>query len=352
MTVDRLSTHRTRLFFLPSQFFHWLIVRKVLHGAENPLVVHPPLEVAGDGRRGRALVHHHIGVKTHPPQGVHPVEVLLVGAVPIRQHIDPLAPEVPDLGQLRKSLKKAGQVGVGVVPCEMNGLCPYLIQERHIVRRDEPDVQPLGEVHIGTAGGKLFQQPLMVTAGQQVGVHQLDLFLPTPKLGEVGHMDALRPLLAGHDTEPASVRASPCEEAIGGIGELRVQAVVRAGMLHGIRQVRPRPVAGATADQPVGIGDGDRVLGVGVGEHPALICQVIPPLRPPPLYGIALGFVVGGQFHQAQVRPPVAVHVYKADLQNPTSSQGKRKASARSGRRFPLVSQNFIGRAVLALEPL
>ena len=150
----------------------------------------------------------------------------------------------------------------------------------------------------------------------------------------------------------ASVRASPCEEAIGGIGELRVQAVVRAGMLHGIRQVRPRPVAGATADQPVGIGDGDRVLGVGVGEHPALICQVIPPLRPPPLYGIALGFVVGGQFHQAQVRPPVAVHVYKADLQNPTSSQGKRKASARSGRRFPLVSQNFIGRAVFALEPL
>lgn len=133
----------------------------------------------------------------------------------------------------------------------MNGFCPYLIQERHIVRRDEPDVQPLGEVHIGTA--------------------------------------------------------------------------VWAGMLHGIRQVRPWPVAGAAADQPVGIGDGDCVLGVGVREHPALINQVIASLWPPPLHGSALGFVVSGQLHQAQVRPPVAVHVYKANLQNPTFSQEREK---------------------------
>ena len=112
---------------IPAQLFHRLIIQKTLHSAEDPLVVHPPLEMPGDGRRCRAFIDHHIGVKAHPPQGIHPVQVLFVGAVPVGQHIDPLAPEVPDFGQLVKPLKIAGQIGVGVVLGEMNGFCPYLI---------------------------------------------------------------------------------------------------------------------------------------------------------------------------------------------------------------------------------
>ena len=41
---------------IPAQFLHRLIVCKMLHGAENPLVVHPPLEMSGDGRRRGPLI--------------------------------------------------------------------------------------------------------------------------------------------------------------------------------------------------------------------------------------------------------------------------------------------------------
>ena len=107
---------------VPAQLLHRLIVRETLHGAEYPLVVHPPLEMPRDGRRRWPLIDHHIGVVPHAAQGVHPVKVLLVGAVVVRQHIDPLAAEVPDLGQFREPLEAAGQVNIGVIPREMDGL--------------------------------------------------------------------------------------------------------------------------------------------------------------------------------------------------------------------------------------
>ena len=85
-------------------------------------------------------------------------------------------------------------------------------------------------------------------------------------------------------------------------------------MLHRVREVGAEAVAGAAADHLSGVGDGDRVLGVGVGEHPAFINPVILALRPPPLHMIAPRLVVGGQLHQAQVRPVVRIHITYTDF--------------------------------------
>ena len=90
----------------------------------------------------------------------------------------------------------AGQVLIGVVPGEMDRLCPHLVQQGHIVRGNQPDIQALCEVHQGAALCQLHQQPFMVRAGQQIGVQQLALLLSLPKFGEVRHMPAPPPLLA------------------------------------------------------------------------------------------------------------------------------------------------------------
>ena len=85
-------------------------------------------------------------------------------------------------------------------------------------------------------------------------------------------------------------------------------------MFHHIREVRPWAVAGAAPDDLVGVGDVDVVFGIGVGEHPAFVNEVIPALRPPQLHGVTPRFMVGGQFHQAEIGPVVAVHIYAANF--------------------------------------
>ena len=80
-------------------------------------------------------------------------------------------------------------------------------------------------------------------------------------------------------------------------------------MLHRVREVGAEAVACAAADHLASVGDGDRVLGVGIGEHPALVNPVIPALRPPPLHMIAPRLVVGGQLHQAQVGTVMGINI-------------------------------------------
>lgn len=62
-----------RFFLAAQQLFHRLIVGKALDGVKQPFVVHPPLQVAGNGRGRGLFVNHHIGVKAHAPQGFHAV---------------------------------------------------------------------------------------------------------------------------------------------------------------------------------------------------------------------------------------------------------------------------------------
>ena len=104
-------------------------------------------------------------------------------------------------------------------------------------------------------------------------------------------------------------RTTPAEKAVGRAGKLRIDAVIGISMLHPVREVGAGAVARAAADHLVCIGDSDGILGVGIGEHPALIHPVIPALRPPPLHMIAPRLVVGGQLHQAQIRPVVGIHI-------------------------------------------
>ena len=87
-------------------------------------------------------------------------------------------------------------------------------------------------------------------------------------------------------------------------------------MLHLVRQIWPWTVAGAAPDDLVGVGDIEVILGVGVGEHPAFVDHIVPSLRPPQLHGVPPPFVVGGQLHQAQIGPVVAVYIGAADSEH------------------------------------
>ena len=95
---------------------------------KQSFVIHPPLQMAGNGRGRGLFVNHHIGVIPQAPQGFHPVQVLFMGAAVVRQQIHPAQPWVPDGSPLQKLPERPGQVLVGVIPCKVNGLCPYLIE--------------------------------------------------------------------------------------------------------------------------------------------------------------------------------------------------------------------------------
>lgn len=179
------------------------VIVKALHGVENPFVVDPSLELPGNLRSGRALIHHHIGVIAQAPQGIHPVQVLLMSAAVVGEDIGPPSPVAFDVRQLHKAAEIGRQVGVGVIPCEMHRFCPYFVQQRHVVRRCQADVQALGEVHPCAALRQLCQQPLVVLTGQQIRVQKFDLPLSMPKLGQVGHLTADPPLLPADNAESA-----------------------------------------------------------------------------------------------------------------------------------------------------
>lgn len=49
------------------------VIFKAWDSIEKPFVVYPPLQMPGNGRGGRTLINHHIGVKAHSPQGIHAV---------------------------------------------------------------------------------------------------------------------------------------------------------------------------------------------------------------------------------------------------------------------------------------
>ena len=145
-----------------------------------------------------------------------------MGAVVVDQHIHPQPPEVVDISKLQEAAEIGDQIHVGVVPGEMDHLDPHPVQQGGVVRRDEPDVQPLGEVHPRTAVRQLQDQLFVVRAGQKVGVQQLDLPLAVPELGQVGHLTAPPPLLTGNNTKSAVSGASTGQKSVGGALKLRI----------------------------------------------------------------------------------------------------------------------------------
>ena len=299
--------------------FHGSIVLEIFYRVENPFVVHPPLKMAGDFWSGRALIDHHIGVIPQGPQGVHPVEVLLMGAAVVGQHIDPPVAVASDGGMRHKAFEVLRQVLLRVVPGEMHRLGPHPVQQGDVVRVRQPDVQPLGEVHQRPAGGKLFQKRLMIRAGQQVGVQQFDLILTAPKFRKVSDFDAPASLLAADDAKSAVPRTAPAQKAVGRSQKPRIQKVVRPDVLDLIGEVfSARPVAGAALDDLLRVVHHDGVLGVGVREHPALVNQVIASLGAPPLHPVAPPGMVLGELHQAEVGKVVGVHVYQSYFQSAT----------------------------------
>ena len=155
----------------------------------------------------------------------------------------------------------------------------------------------------------------MVRADQQVRVQQLDLLLPIPELGQVSHLTAPPPFFAGNYAKSAASVTATGQESVGCAGKLQIKRIIRVLVLLHVRQVRPWAVAGAAPDDVVGVGDVDVVLGIGVGESPAFVDEIVPALRPPHLHGSAPSLVVSGQLHQAEVGPVVPVHVSAPDLQ-------------------------------------
>ena len=108
--------------------FHGSIVPEIFYRVENPFVVHPPLKMAGDLGGSGALIDHHIGVIPQGPQGVHPVEVLLMGAAVVGQYIHPPVPVASDGSMRHKAPEVLRQVLLRVVPGEMHRLGPHLVQ--------------------------------------------------------------------------------------------------------------------------------------------------------------------------------------------------------------------------------
>ena len=90
----------------------------------------------------------------------------------------------------------------------MHHLCAYLIQQGNIVRVYQADVQPLGEIHPGTAFCKLLYQLFMFRAGQEVRIHQFYLFLPIQKFRKISDLYAPSPFLAADNTKSAVPGAS------------------------------------------------------------------------------------------------------------------------------------------------
>lgn len=80
----------------------------------------------------------------------------------------------------------------------MDYFCAHPVQKVYVLRGDEPNVQPLREIHPGSALRKLENQLLVAGAGRQ-----LDFPLTAPKFGEVRHLDTLPPLLPGDNAKSA-----------------------------------------------------------------------------------------------------------------------------------------------------
>ena len=338
--------------------FHGSIVLEIFYRVENPFVVHPPLKMAGDLGGGGTLIDHHIGVIPQGPQGVHPVEVLLMGAAVVGQYIHPPVPVASDGGMRHKAPEVLRQVLLRVVPGEMHRLGPHLVQQGDVVRVRQPDVQSLGKVHQRPAGGKLFQQRLMVRAGQQVGVQQFDLVLTAPKFREVSDFDAPAPLLAADNAKSAVSRTAPAQKAVGRSQKPRIQKVVRPDVLNLIGEVlATRPIARTALNDLVRIVHHDGVLGVGVREYTALVNQVIAAFGAPPLHPVAPPCMILGELHQAEVGKVVRVHIHQSDLQTATSSmrpeQGLSEAAGLEKReaqedRVPHTAPNGAGNVVAA----
>jgi hypothetical protein len=81
------------------------IVFKFIYRIENPFIIYPSLELAGNLWSGGPVINHHIRVIAHAPQSFYPVQVLFVSAAVVGQHIDTAFSVTFDIGQLQKAPK-------------------------------------------------------------------------------------------------------------------------------------------------------------------------------------------------------------------------------------------------------
>ena len=131
------------------------VVSKVLNRVKYPLIIHPALKLPGDFRCSRAVINHHIRIIAHLPQSIYPVQVLFMSAAIIGQDINAPPAATFNRGQLQKTPEIPGQVLIRIISGKMHCFGTYPVQQRHIVRRNQADVQPLGEIHPCVAFGKL-----------------------------------------------------------------------------------------------------------------------------------------------------------------------------------------------------
>ena len=66
-----------------------------------------------------------------------------MGAAVVGQHIDLPFADILDRGQLQKTAEVGGQVNIRVIPSKMYRLGSHPVQQGHVVRGDEPNIQPL-----------------------------------------------------------------------------------------------------------------------------------------------------------------------------------------------------------------
>ena len=119
----------------------------------------------------------------------------------------------------------------------------------------QPCIQGLVEIHsVATVDNFLQLLHGIVAGGENVVIHQ-HKFCPSLDGYFVHiHIGPYHALFSWHHAPRAAVGASPCQEAVGGIfRDLRIDGVVGLQAVYLLRQMALDVVAGATADDFVGI---------------------------------------------------------------------------------------------------
>ena len=180
------------------------VILKPGDGTENTFVVYPALELPGNGRCVGPVIDHDVGIIVHAAQYFHAVQILFMGGPMVGQHIDRGKSSVwlslrqrcvkPQLFQDSSALRHR-------VPGKVYLFQPDAVDCGYVAGVEQAAVKALGKVHIGAAFRELVQPFIMVLAGQQIRIQQLDFPLTVPELRQVGSLDAFISLLSGNDAK-------------------------------------------------------------------------------------------------------------------------------------------------------
>ena len=95
------------------------------------------------------LINHDIGTKSQVTQSIDTVQILINGAVVIRQNINSFSSDISDIGVCRKDFEVPCQILTRIVPRKMYVLDFQPVQQIDVVLAYQTNIQALREVNVG-----------------------------------------------------------------------------------------------------------------------------------------------------------------------------------------------------------